>query len=268
MSKKQPNILFYDLETSPMMGAIWRLWKTNVPVKQIESDWFILSFAAKWLHSDRIIYQDLRDFDPEDYEKSDVVLLKRLHSLLGQADIVVAHNGKRFDNRRLNARFILNGLPPLHNYKVVDTLIESRRAFDFPSHSLEYLSTRLLPQKYWKRQSAKFHGYDLWDQCLKGNIKAWQEMEAYNRQDVVALEAIYFKMRPWIVGHPNVGNLTNVEPDTPTCPKCGSKHVIKRGTYHTQTQRYQRYRCNDCKGWSRGRFTQSDKSKRKNILVN
>lgn len=268
MAKKQPNILFYDLETAPMFGAVWRLWKTNVPVKQLVSDWFILSFSAKWGHSDRVIYNDLRKCNPRDYEKSDIVLLRQLHSLLGQADIVVAHNGKKFDNRRLNARFVLNGLPPLHNYKVVDTLIESRRVFDFPSHSLEYLTTRLLPEPFWKKKSAKFHGYDLWDECLKGNIAAWREMEAYNRQDVVALEALYLKIRPWILGHPNVGNLTDSEPDAPTCPKCGSHKVNKRGTYHTQTQRYQRYRCMDCGGWSRGRYTIADKAKGKNILVN
>lgn len=258
----------YDLEVSPNFGAVWRLWKQNVPVNMIERDWFIMSYAAKWLGSDKVMYKDLRDLAPTDYETGDLVLLKHLHSLLGQADIVVAHNGKRFDNKMLNARFIINGLPPLHNYKVVDTLLVSRSQFGFPSHSLEYLSTRLLPEEFQKRKSAKYPGYALWKECLQGNLEAWQEMEDYNRQDVVALEALYLKLRPWVIGHPNVGNLTETEPDKETCPKCGSTDLHKRGTYHTQTQRYQRYRCNGCGGWSRGRFTQANKDKRKNILVN
>lgn len=262
------KILCFDVETSPMRGAIWRLWKNNVGVNQIETDWFLLSYSAKWLDSDRIIYKDLRHLRPDQYEDGDGELLRGLHSLMGQADIVVAHNGNKFDIRRINARFLIEGLPPTHNYKSVDTLVESRRRFDFPSHSLEYLTKRLLPEQYWKKKSAKFPGYDLWDQCLKGNPEAWAEMEAYNRQDVVALEALYLKMRPWMIGHPNVGNLTKVEPGKPTCPKCGSTDVQRRGTYHTQTQRYQRYKCNGCGGWSRGRFNVSDKTKRQNILVN
>jgi len=252
-----------------MSGAFWRLWKTNIGINMIDKDWYILSFSAKWLGSDKIIYHDLRNYRPEEYEsKSDRHLLTKLHSLVGMADIVIAHNGKRFDNRRINARFLTAGLPPPHNYKVVDTLVESRKLFDFPSHSLEYLTKRLLPEEFWKKKSAKFHGYELWDECLRGNLEAWQEMEDYNRQDVIALEALYLKIRPWIVGHPNVGNLTDKEPSKPTCPKCGSSKLIRRGTAKTQTQRYQRYRCKSCGGWSRGRFTKSSKVTRENILVN
>jgi len=264
----QPRILIYDIETAPMFGAIWRLWKNTVTLDQLERDWFLLSYSAKWLGQDAIIYRDQRESPPNMYEYLEYDLIQGLHSLLNSADIVVAHNGKRFDNRRANAKFIEHGLPPVHNYKVVDTLLESRKLFDFPSHSLQYLTEKLLPPRYWKRKSEKFPGYKLWEEVLAGNQDAWKEMEQYNRQDVVALEALYLKMRPWIVGHPNVGNLTNSEPGKPTCPKCGSSNVHRRGTYHTQTQRYQRYCCNSCGGWSRGRFTTSDKTKRHNILVN
>lgn len=263
-----PRVLLYDIETSPLGAAVWRLWKTNVSVDMIRNDWFILSFAAKWLHSEESIYMDLRHKSPKDYERGDLDLLTALYELIQSADIVVAHNGNRFDNRRVNARFIKEGFPPVHNYKTVDTLIESRRLFDFPSHSLQYLTEHLLPEEYHKRKSAKFPGYQLWDECLKGNLEAWQEMEDYNRQDVVALEALYLLMRPWIKGHPNMGNLGLEQPDRPTCPKCGSSAVVRRGTYQTQVQRYQRYSCHDCGGWSRGRYTISDKDKRHNLLVN
>lgn len=263
-----PRILIYDIETAPLLGAVWRLWKTNVPVNQIKDDWYIMSYSAKWLGDSQILYNDLRELDPAEYETGDFGLSYELHALLSEADIVVAHNGRKFDNRRVNARFIKHGLPPPHNYKTVDTLIESRKQFDFPSHSLEYLTEHLLPEEHHKKRSAKFPGFELWAECMKGNREAWAEMEEYNRQDVVALEALYLKLRPWIIGHPNVGNLGEELPDRPACPKCGSTNVQKRGTYQTQVQRYQRYSCMDCGGWSRGRYTVADKSKRTNLLVN
>src|SRR5690625_4934299 len=232
-------------------------------------EWYMLRLCSMWLSKDKFIYHDLRNYLSYVNDSiSDRHLLTKQQQLVRMADIFIARMCKRFDNRRINARFLTAGLPPPHNYKVVDTLVESRKLFDFPSHSLEYLTKRLLPEEFWNKKSAKFHGYELWDECLRGNLEAWQEMEDYNRQDVIALEALYLKIRPWIVGHPNVGNLTDKEPSKPTCPKCGSSKLIRRGTAKTQTQRYQRYRCKSCGGWSRGRFTKSSKVTRENILVN
>lgn len=263
------RILIADIETSPMLAAVWRLWKTNVGINMIKDDWYILSFAAKWLDKDRVIYKDITDhkgFSPTRPE-DDHHLLQTLHSLLSEADIVVAHNGKRFDVRKINARFIKAGFPPVQNYKVVDTLIESRKLFDFPSHSLQYLTEHLLVEQYHKRKSSKFQGFELWAECMQGNAEAWEEMQAYNEQDIAALEALYLKMRPWIIGHPNIGNYEE-DIKSPACPKCGSHSVVKRGTYHTSVQKYQRYRCKDCGGWSRGRYTISNKETRHNLLVN
>ena len=42
------KILIIDIETSPIMGKVWSLWKQNVSLDQIEEDWYIMSYAAKW----------------------------------------------------------------------------------------------------------------------------------------------------------------------------------------------------------------------------
>lgn len=114
---------------------------------------------------------------------------------------------------------------------------------------------------------AKFPGYKLWDECLKGNEEAWQEMREYNIQDIVSLEELYLKMRPWMSSHPIV-NLANTPKGEHHCPKCGSTHVHKRGFATTNAGVYQRYVCNDCGGWSRGRYALNNKKDREVYLTN
>lgn len=109
-------------------------------------------------------------------------------------------------------------------------------------------------------------GFELWLECLRQNEEAWAEMRKYNIQDVLTLEEVYTKMRPWIRNHPNVGVLKE-EHDT-VCPKCGSARLVHRGYATTSVGKYQRYRCSDCGGWSRSRFSVYPKEKRKALLVN
>ena len=87
---KGPKILFFDVELAPILGHVWRLFDQNVGLNQIESDWYLLSFCAKWAHSDEIYYFD--QSKQEDIE-DDYNLLLQLWKLLNEADIVIGHNG-------------------------------------------------------------------------------------------------------------------------------------------------------------------------------
>ena len=44
---KKPRILLLDIESAPTMAAVWRLWKENIGLEQINNDWFIMSYSAK-----------------------------------------------------------------------------------------------------------------------------------------------------------------------------------------------------------------------------
>ena len=55
---RQPKVLFYDIETAPILAYVWRLWDNNVGLNQIKSDWHLLSWAAKWLGEKKVMYQD------------------------------------------------------------------------------------------------------------------------------------------------------------------------------------------------------------------
>lgn len=258
------RVLLLDIETAPIDAAVWKIWQENVGLEQIGADWYILSFSAKWLGDKKakVMYFDSAG-RPD--KENDQHLLGKLWDLLDAADIAVAHNGRRFDLRKINTRFIINGFPPPSPYVIVDTLEIAKRHFAFTSNKLQFLSETLCASK--KRLHGQFPGYLLWKECLRDNPKAWAEMRRYNIQDVVTLEELYLLLRPWMVGHPNVGNIGG-DAKRITCPKCGSTHVHKRGSYYTQVGVYQRYRCASCGGWSRGREQIGSKEHRKNLLVN
>lgn len=266
MSRKRSltsaRTLILDIETAPILANVWKTWKENVGLEQIRADWYILSFSAKWLGDKEVFYYD--QSAAKDIE-NDAALMEKLHKLLDEADIVVAHNGRRFDLKKINVRFFTHGLPPPSPYVIVDTLEIVKRHFAFTSNRLAFLTEHYCTT-HKKRAHAKFPGFTLWKECLAGNKEAWKEMRLYNIDDVRSLEEFYLKVRPWAEGHPNVAAFD--EPDRPACPRCGSKDVNERGHRHTQVGRYKRYQCNSCGGWSRGRLVVNSKEQRKNLLIN
>jgi len=256
----QPRILILDIETAPLLASVWRIWDENIGLNQINSDWHLLSFSAKWVGSSKIIYADQsRAKRIED----DTRLLAIVHKLLCEADIVVAHHGKKFDLPKLNARFITNGFQPPSPYKIVDTREVAAKTFGFTSNKLEFLSSVLCTKK--KLAHRKFAGFELWKQCLAGNQAAWAEMKKYNIRDVEALEELYLKFRPWQqVNSPNfsVFNSSEVE----QCPKCGSENIQRNGFICLTVGKYQRFKCGDCGAWARSGVLANTKEKRKAML--
>lgn len=260
----QARVLILDIETAPILGNVWRIWKENVGLNQIARDWFILSWGAKWLGKDGVIYHDQsRAANVED----DKAILGKLWKVLDEADIVVAHNGRKFDVRKINARLILNGFTPPSPYKIVDTLEIAKQNFAFTSNRLEYIADKLNTQ-YKKLKHGKYPGFELWKAVLSGDKAAWAEMRTYNEHDVLALEEVYLKLRAWDKRHPNV-DVYDTTHEGHACPVCGGTHLQKRGFYFTNSGQYQRYVClaPDCGAWSRSRYTQNTSAKRKGTLT-
>lgn len=243
--RREPKILIFDIETAPLLGNVWSLWKQNIGLNQLQKDWYVMSWAAKWYGEDNVMYMDVRN-TPE-YDKNILVPLKRL---LDDADWVITHNGNKFDIPKLRSRMLLNRIPPFSPVQSIDTCYHAKRLFGFTSNKLEYLSEVLAPD-YVKSKHKEFPGFELWDECVKGNPKAWDEMEKYNIQDVLALEAVYNAMLPWLSTHPNHG-LFAEEGSKPTCPRCGGT-VHRRGLRHTAVGVYQRFHCPSCNSWSSSR---------------
>lgn len=252
------KILFLDLETAPKLAYVWRFWKENVGAKQVVDHGHILSFAAVWNDNGYCTYAENRE-DTDDKIVADLI------KLLDEADIVVGHNVDKFDCNTINGRALVLGIKPPSPYKIVDTYQVAKKHFKFESNSLEYLAM-VLGCEHQKLVHAKFPGFLLWKECLAQNDEAWEEMKLYNIKDTFVVRDVYIKMRPWIPNHPNIGVFH--EEDRPVCPKCGSAHIQRRGYAYTQLSKFQRFVCMDCGGWSRTRFNEFDKDKRKHLLAN
>lgn len=257
-----PKIGTLDIETFPNLVYTWGLWNVNVGLNQIVRDWSIASFSFKWLGDSRITYSDTRGNPLDDRH-----LLAMLWEILDEADIIIAQNGIKFDAKKINARFIELGFAPPSPYKIIDTMVEAKAVAQFTSNKLEWLSGHLTEVP--KSQHKDFPGFELWTQCLADNPLAWAAMKKYNDRDIVATEALYLKLRPWIKGHPNINAYDDEDEHTEhACPNCGGTHFEKRGFSYTQTGKYQKLHCMDCGAWSRTRYTLNSIAKRKSLLTN
>lgn len=261
VQSRGPRVGVLDIETSPIVAYVWSLWKVNVGLNQILEDWSILSFCYKWLDEKKCVYHDV---EGQVNLRDDTGLLLLLWKFLDEADIVIAQNGVSFDIKKINARFIMAGMPPPSHYRVVDTMLEAKKIARFTSNRLEWLSAVLTDTK--KSAHKEFPGMELWNECLKGNPRAWKTMRKYNPRDVIATEGVYLALRPYIEGHPNVAAFDDSEEKR--CPNCGSSHVIQKGYRFTNTGKYPRFKCTDCGAWSRGGYTENTISKRKSLLRN
>jgi hypothetical protein len=247
-STGKPRIGIIDIETSPITAHVWGLWDQNVGLDFIEKDWSILSFAFKMLGSKTIVYSDTGGRGAAKV-RDDKILTAQIRDVLSDVDIVVAQNGKKFDFRKINARLIAHGHRPPAPYQVIDTMIEARKYFAFTSQKLAYTSKLLTDEP--KDEHKKFPGIELWLECLKDNPEAWKVMRKYNIRDIRSTEKVYLKLRPWINNHPNLGMYDNE--DRPNCPKCQSTNLTLSGVRITMQGKYNRYQCQDCGGWARGK---------------
>ena len=237
------KILFLDIETSPNVAHVWGIWQQNVGLSQLLESSYTLCWAAKWQGGKEVMFDSV-------YQSTPRQMVRRIHALIEQADMVVHYHGTSFDIPTLNKEYLLHHLPPPSPVKELDLLKIVRSKFRFPSNKLDYVAQRLgLGKKY------NHEGHTLWIKCMNDDPSAWAEMEKYNRHDVVLLEELYKVLLPWMKGHLNHSTFTA----SPVCPNCGSPDNQRRGYAWTGAGQYQRYQCKECKTWYRGTVNQQKK---------
>lgn len=254
--KSKANILLFDIETLPMEVYVWGLYKQRIPIDNIIKEWCIVSWAAKWLFDSEVMSMTISGQDAID--RNDSSILKKIWDLFETADVIIAHNGMRFDVRKINARWKLAGYGPPSPYRVIDTLKVAQKEFAFSSHKLDYLVKILNDTQKLKTE------YSLWKKCCVGDEKAIAYMEEYNRNDVLILEDLFLSLRGWIKSSPNLGLYGAV--DTEICPTCGSSDIYWKGKYYTTVGRFNSGRCNNCGGIFRSRYSDLTKKEKLTLL--
>lgn len=239
---KKPKILIWDIETSYNIATTFSLFPKYISHDNILQDWYIICAAWKWLGDTKThVITTLDDQGDNADHKNDIRVVEKMRSLLLEADVVVHHNGDKFDLKKLNTRLIYHRLDPLPTkLTTVDTLKAAKKTFAFSSNRLDYLGAYLgLGRKLHTDSS-------LWMDSLKGDVKAINKMAKYNKQDVDLLEAVFNVMRPYI----KMPNLAAQDATTDLCCNdCSSSSVQKRGYLFFAAGKKQRYQCTECGKW-------------------
>lgn len=238
---KEPRIILWDVETSLELVAIFQLAHNDwINPESIVQERHLISAAWKELGEDKVHAVAITD-DPKSFNKDphdDYIVCKKLHEVLSSADAIVHHNGNRFDIKYVETRLLKHGFSPLPPIPMIDTYQVAKSRFLFNSNKLDYLGKFLGLGKKIETTPG------LWMKALRGDAAAIKAMVVYNKQDVLLLEKVFLKLRPFIQNHINrqLFGLSG-------CPRCGSKKIQRRGVHRAITRVYQRLQCMSCGGW-------------------
>lgn len=232
---KRPRILLYDIETRPNLGYVWGKWEQNVIA--YKEEWDILCVAYKWLGESKV-HSVTRDA-----AGTDRGIALKMKELFNEADIIIAHNGDSFDQKKVKARMVFHKLSPPKRVPSIDTRKIAKNQFAFNGNGLDELGQHLgLGRK------VKHPGFEMWLGCMRGDLSSWRQMVKYNKNDVILLEKVYKRFLPWIQNHPNLSKLINPSLKR-GCPNCGSNFTAKRGIRANHRGLQQQMTCTDCKTW-------------------
>ena len=245
---KKPKIIYWDIETLPMICSTFTLFPERLSPKSILQEGAIICASFKIKGKKQVKSFSLLD-DKETFKKdpfNDYIVIKGIREFLNKSDpdLLVAHNGDSFDYKWLNARLIKHGFDPLPDISMDDTLKMARSKFKFHSNKLEHLVKFLgIDHKFETT-------YDMWLDIIKGKVKAVRDMVKYNIQDTKILEPVHTALLPYCKSKLNIGHFIT---DFGVCPQCGSCRMHSRGVARTLTGEFQRYQCQNCGKWSRRR---------------
>lgn len=254
INASEPRILLYDIETGKGYAKVpfyqLKQYSQYINPDYVERSVWMVCAAWKWLGQPYVASTSVLN-DPERFKNcywDDYHVVKTLHDLISECDILVAHNGDNFDWKMFRGRCLFHGLIPPPVPLMIDTLKIARKEFKFDSNALRFLAKHL-------NVTDKAESPD-WDGVYNGDPEAIKYCEEYNRQDIRTLEGVYLKLRPYATNHANLNAiLTGVHHHT--CPKCSHWDQEARGYRYTKAGKYQQYRCRvqtgGCGGWSQNK---------------
>lgn len=233
------KVLFWDIETSLMPVSVFQLAHNDwISPDAILEERYMICACWKWQGDSQVQSVSVLD-NAGRYRKNphdDYHVVETLHRLLQEADLLVHHNGDKFDKRYLDTRILYHGLSPLPPIPTIDTYKVAKSKFLFNSNKLDYIGQFLGVGRKLKTTPG------LWMDVFKGVKRAITEMVTYNKQDVVLLEHVYDLLMPYT--QPPALHMAG-------CPRCGSPKIQSRGLYRALTKTYRRFQCQSCRGWTR-----------------
>lgn len=237
MEQRKVKQLFYDIEVCrDIVEGYGSKWEFKV-VKWVRHQ-ELMCYSYKWRGQKHPTFVYRHQFPTMK------AFLTSIRDLQSEADIVVAHNGKRFDDKMMNRFYVKNKIELPSPFFQIDTLQVARSKFKFPGNSLNDLAEYL---ELGKKEQISYK--DLEDDFMTAKPKreTIRLMKKYNNMDVELLEKLYDVMLPAIPNHPNMARLQNLHD---ACPQCGNadEDLIVREKYRpTKLGVYMQYKCKVCK---------------------
>lgn len=235
MNKKR---LFYDIETSFCKGHFWRPgYNQRITPDQITEYAKIISIHYKWEGEKEVhhLHWGLE-------KQCDKKMLKKFIKEMDKADEIITHNGKKFDTPWVRTRCLFHGIPMRHTYNEIDTFTLAKKYLNLPSYALGEIC------KYFNLPRKKDPGgLQTWiDVIYKKSKEALDHLLYYGDGDVVSLEAVFKKLRPYL--NPNMQYAILAGYEKFHCPECGKLggHNKTYATRHGTIKHY--LRCTDRTG--------------------
>lgn len=214
------KVLVYDIETSYNIVKSWRVgYKLNINPSDILHERKIICISYKWEGEDQVYNLKW------DEDQCDKFLLEQFIPVLNEADLIVAHNGDRYDLKFIKTRAIKHELPMLLNYPQFDTLKVAKKKFMFNSNKLDYIS------EYLGFENKIKTSMKLWDDIILYQCpKAMEEMLKYCDMDVILLSKVYNKLVSWEIPKVHVGVLNGETKQTSPVTGGSNLELVKTVT--------------------------------------
>ena len=205
--------LFFDIETSPMVVYSWRIgYNLSITPDNIINEWKIICISYKWEHENEV-----KHFTWDENQDEKQMLIDFIN-IANQADELVAHNGDRFDIKKIRTRCVFHRIPMFPKYRTLDTLTKSKSAFNFSSNKLDYIAKFL-----GVGAKLQHEGFPMWVKCLQNDKQALKDMVKYCDMDIVVLEDVFLTLQSYIKPNTHAGVV--VGGTKRDCPICASSNV-------------------------------------------
>ncbi len=240
----EPRILVMDIECLPIVATTWNVWNTNIAPVNIINDWTMLSFSYKWLGEKDV--HNLVLTPKQAKNRDDKGMVVAIHDLFCEADIIIGYNSIKFDEKKMNSKFLEFGLHKPTPYQSIDLYQTVKKNFANTYNKMDWTNKILgLDRKL------EHSGMQLWMDCHNGDKKALAIMAEYNDVDVLITEQLYLAIRGWIHNHPNLG--LYYDSKVPLCHKCGSSDItLSKEKHYTSSSVFDLYECK-CGAYSRAK---------------
>lgn len=224
---REPRILHWDIESTALNASFGT----------------ILCIGYKF-HGDKekVKVPSILDF-PHKHMLDDRKLVAHFAEVYEQCDYHTGWYSERFDLPMIRSKMVEYGMKPLPPKPQLDLWKWARKNGKLHSNRLAAW------QEFLKTPNAKTPiDFLAWRHAALGNKSAMKDVIHHCHCDVLALEDIFKRIRPWLDNEPNRGMFTG---EHDNCPTCGADALQRRGVQVTALRTFQRYQCLGCGRWTR-----------------